>query len=456
MITELTPAQIARFPEFVEKWTKIGLDTAPADRGRAESAIRLMYGRAKLIPPKIVWCGSPLGNALVRACIGEIENNIGESVPASVRSSIWESVSENVHTDVWNSAQKNVRVNVEANINDNVDASIWNSVRASIEDGVWESVWESVQDNIQARISTGVQKSVGKSVRGSIRTSVGKSVRDNVSAYVYGRALDSVRDNVAKNIRDDVWANVCGSIRANVWDSVRANVLGSVRTSIEATIDASTSIKKSVNTSVWASIYGQHDASWLEFYDFFQTACGLRDQVSPLDGIMELAKSANWALPFKDICWISERHNFLTRDDAGRLHSVTGPALTYPDGWSIYAVHGTLVPESWIGPGSTLDSATALAESNVEKRRAACEILGWNRILAELNTTTIDLDLDPSIGELVEIDHPQIGKERFLKVVCGTGRIFALPVPHDMPTALAANAWTYGLTADDYNPEVRT
>ena len=35
-IEKLTPEQIARFPEFVERWTNIGLSTAPADRPRAE------------------------------------------------------------------------------------------------------------------------------------------------------------------------------------------------------------------------------------------------------------------------------------------------------------------------------------------------------------------------------------------------------------------------------------
>ena len=60
MITRLTAKQRARFPEFVEKWTKIGLCTDPADRPRAEAAISEMYKQAGLHTPQIVWCGSPL------------------------------------------------------------------------------------------------------------------------------------------------------------------------------------------------------------------------------------------------------------------------------------------------------------------------------------------------------------------------------------------------------------
>jgi hypothetical protein len=90
----------------------------------------------------------------------------------------------------------------------------------------------------------------------------------------------------------------------------------------------------------------------------------------------------------------------------------------------------------------------ALTWKNTEQRRAACEILGWETVLRELNATTIDADDDPEIGELVEVEIPDIGRERFLRVKCGTGRMFALPVPPDMKTALAANAWGYDIPVD--------
>ena len=53
-IEKLTDAQIARFPEFVKKWTKIGLSTEPADRARAERAIRGLYKLAALKEPRII------------------------------------------------------------------------------------------------------------------------------------------------------------------------------------------------------------------------------------------------------------------------------------------------------------------------------------------------------------------------------------------------------------------
>jgi hypothetical protein len=83
--------------------------------------------------------------------------------------------------------------------------------------------------------------------------------------------------------------------------------------------------------------------------------------------------------------------------------------------------------------------------------------VGWDKILRELKARVIDRDPNPQIGTLLEVVIPGVSwMERFLQVQCGTGRTFALPVPPNVQTAREANAWTYGLAANEYNPEVRT
>jgi hypothetical protein len=114
----------------------------------------------------------------------------------------------------------------------------------------------------------------------------------------------------------------------------------------------------------------------------------------------------------------------------------------------MYAWHGVYVPEKWIMDKSTVTPEMALKHENTEMRRAACEIVGWDRILTELNAKTLDKDEDPEIGELVEVTIPDIGKEKFIRVTCGTGRRFAIPVPPETKTALEGNAWTYDIPTD--------
>jgi hypothetical protein len=74
-IESLTPEQEARFPEFVDRWLKIGLCTDPVDRPKAEAAIRLCYIKTNLKPPdEIVWCLSP--NAMIQ----EVRNRLGQTI----------------------------------------------------------------------------------------------------------------------------------------------------------------------------------------------------------------------------------------------------------------------------------------------------------------------------------------------------------------------------------------
>lgn len=201
--------------------------------------------------------------------------------------------------------------------------------------------------------------------------------------------------------------------------------------------------------------YGCHDANWLGFYQYFRDVVGIED-CHKLDGLIELANHCGWLNMYDDTVVFQDRPEYIKFDDQNRLHCEDGPAIRYSDGYAIYSWHGTRVPSDWIENKGTLSPETALTWDNVEQRRAACEILGWARVLRELNAHVIDCDEDAEIGTLVEVDIPEIGKERFLKVLCGTGREFAIPVPPEMKTALEANAWTYGLEPWEYKPEIRT
>lgn len=160
----------------------------------------------------------------------------------------------------------------------------------------------------------------------------------------------------------------------------------------------------------------------------------------------------------EEFCFVSDFPEFIKVDAENRSHCGNGPSHRWRDGWSLYHWHGVEIPAGWVEDKMSLSAEVALTWPNIEQRRAACEILGWEKILQELNARTIDKDEDPEIGELVEVSIPEAGEERFLRVMCGTKRQFALPVPPTMKTALQANAWTFGYDdcRDFTKPEVRT
>ena len=235
------------------------------------------------------------------------------------------------------------------------------------------------------------------------------------------------------------------SVGASVGDSVRA------------------SVRDSVGDSVWASVFGQHEAGWLAFYRYFRDECGLVDETSKLSGLWELAQSCGWIIPCKDICFVSERHTVCRLDERGLIHSETGPAIAYRDGFAVYGWHGTRIPANWIEQPESLTPQVALSQENSTLRIAAMQIIGWPKMIDLLDGKVIDRHPEGLIGgELVEVakakfNPAEAGSLKFLRAQCPRNGLIAFRVPDDIKTSHEAQAWKAGLPADIYKlPAIRT
>ena len=202
----------------------------------------------------------------------------------------------------------------------------------------------------------------------------------------------------------------------------------------------------------WRYLGGSLWATWPAYESFYREVCGLvlpGDLSQRGEAYADLAKSACWVWPHKDFAMVSDRPLWIDRDAEGRLHSDTRQAIEWSDGWGVAAWHGTQVPREWIEQKDSLDPKKLITHENVEQRRAAMEIIGWDKVLTALGAKVVDKNPNPEIGTLLRCDLPDAPGSQFLKVRCGTGRTFALPVPDNVCTALEANAWTYNV-----DPEV--
>jgi hypothetical protein len=206
----------------------------------------------------------------------------------------------------------------------------------------------------------------------------------------------------------------------------------------------------SVRDSVWDSVGSQHDAWWLSFYSYFRDVCGLTAETDKLGGLFALAQSAGWALPHQKICWVSERHQVLSRDARGRLHCTTGPAVLYPDGWAIYAVNGVCVPSRVIESPESYTADEIRAEKNSEVTRVLAERLGWDKFLDKIGSVSIDKWTDPKTGldyELLDSTHrigelqPRLLKMRSPRLKDGSSPYYIEPVAPGLRTAQAARKW---------------
>ena len=285
-----------------------------------------------------------------------------------------------------------------------------------------------------------------------------------LGAPIAGHLIGVIRKVKGGAAGDAVDGAVSGAVSGAVRDAVRGAVDGAVR-------DAVTILPQAIRKNYPKYLYGQFwPGGWYlgaAFTSFFRDVCGLElkgdlwERAKAYEGTIQ---SACLWYPHADFIMVCERPSVIHRElsnptvtrgsGSHRLHCPNGPAVAW-DGWGVYSWHGVLIPGEWV-EGKPPTAAKALNWPNIEQRRAACEILGWAKILEQLKAKVIDKDPDEEIGTLLEVNLPGSGKERFLSVKCGTGRRFVIPVEKSCKTARQANAWTWGLGAKDYQPEVRT
>jgi hypothetical protein len=197
------------------------------------------------------------------------------------------------------------------------------------------------------------------------------------------------------------------------------------------------------------AVYGQHDAAWL----------GAFDDAPELAGLAGVARNAGWWWPYANVAILTARPVAVHRDNFGRLHHGDGPALSYPDGFGLYAWRGMPIPAAVVAELATLTVERIRAETNAEIRRVMLEHFGYDRYLRESHATEVHRD---GCGILWRIAFPNDEPLVMVEVVNstpepdGTSRTYVLRVPPDITTAQAGVAWTFDVDPADYSPLVQT
>jgi len=255
------------------------------------------------------------------------------------------------------------------------------------------------------------------------------------------------------SVRAQVWAQVGDQVRDQVGDQVWAQVRAQV----------GDQVGDQVRDQVSKAAYGQHDAGWLGFYEFFSEVCDLESS-KRLAGMTLIAKSAGWWWPFRGAVILTERPRFLHRDERGRLHNESHKAIEYPDGWGFYAIHGIRVPADIIERPQDLTAERVKSERNAELRRIMMQKLGFDRYVSEIGAKLISTD---EVGKLWRVEDE--APFHLAEVINstpepdGSVKTYFLPMPDrndltgkQMKSCREAIAWSFGLHASEYRPNVQT
>lgn len=215
-------------------------------------------------------------------------------------------------------------------------------------------------------------------------------------------------------------------------------------------------------SGVGSVIYGNHDASWLGFYEYMHEVVGI--DCSELNGLWALARNCGWCWVYDDVAVITDRPTVLHVDEQGNLHCEDGPAISYADKFKLHFWHGVAVAEYIIERPEEIDTAKINAERNAEVVRVMIDRYGAGRYLEEMDAKPIGETFNGSqLFEMELHDGTRIARVRAINSTPepdGTSKIYWLKVPTGLSCAQEALAAIhpdpFRKNWRDYGPQVET
>jgi hypothetical protein len=422
MIEQLTKEQEAAIPAHVEKALKPLLTGVPTNKEQATTAIQRLYEFCGLKKPMVIFVSSPIAAQLAAYLL----KTSGSIACQQVDSQVGGQVRDQVGRQVGDQVGSQVRRQVGSQVRDQVDSQVWSQVDSQVWGQVWDQVERQVWSQVDSQVWGQVWDQVERQVRSQVWGQVESQVCDQVESQVSGQVGSQVRDQVRSQVCDQVESQV----RSQVGDNFEYEPF---------------------------SIYGSYcaDAYWLSFYRFFHEHDLVKLSNTQFHNLVMLCDSNVYdSIQLKGACICCEMPTRLERDEERRLHSTTGHAIEWSDGWGFHALWGVRFPaELWASVvNKTIAPADVLRLDNIEQRMAAMRFLGLDYIFEALPTKV--LHKSSRGNTLFSIDGLTDGTEYALRYLCpSTKRQYVSFVPPDIGSekdADLAMAWKHNMTKEMY------
>lgn len=464
IIEELTDYHREQLRQYRHKWEQIVLSTKPAERELTERGIALAYDQVGLGKPKIVWCGSPLSLALTVTFLKGVSKGSLVKRMSGI-STFWQRLKkmcvQTVLDDVRN-AVASMEINSLLNYFELVDSGVKSrSIREldwSLGTSVYEQIFLKPTQRVETRLFHCDSRSIASPAFHEILSYLGYSFQSWQETMIpIPPLLEDALDVIDSGF---------------MWDVSRQSA-NRLILSLNQTIDEACkwTLQCASETLKSSPLHGVRIGRY-SILDFSKQVFALNEETKELDGVQLIMQNADWCVPFENCCFACERPTALCLapitqwiggskiESVKRLHNESGPAVSYPDGWSMFSWYGVEVPEYFITAPHTITIAQIENERNVEVRRLMMQRFGQARFISESGAQEIHRD---DFGVLYRKkftgdDEPLVMVKVTNKTaeLDGTYKEYFLRVPPDISTAKAAVAWTFNMDADEYAPILET
>ncbi|MBX9951102.1 MAG: hypothetical protein K2Y39_18170 [Candidatus Obscuribacterales bacterium] len=190
--------------------------------------------------------------------------------------------------------------------------------------------------------------------------------------------------------------------------------------------------------------------------EFFEARIESEDR-KLLEDLQELARSAHAYMFSEQACYLSERPVEFHMDEQARTHREDGPAVIYEGDFKIFCWKNTRASQYAITVEPNLENI--FGQENVEIRRVLIDRYGIDRYILDSGAEIIQHDRFGTLYRKTQSDDEPIVLVRITNSSPepdGSFRTYFLRVPPETRTAREAIAWTFRMTAEEYDPEIET
>jgi hypothetical protein len=461
-IETMTPEQEAQVEIFREQWRKKALSTDRVDQKATKEALTKMYELIGKKPPIFIFCPSlqfaqfqinycrELFAILKEQGKGGVAPEFGDNLRYNLGENLGENLGDNLgynlRENLWDNLGYNLRYNLRYNLGENLGDNLGDNLRENLRD----NLRDNLGDNLRYNLGENLRDNLGYNLRYNLRENLWDNLRENLGDNLRYNLGENLGENLGDNLRENLGYNLGDNLRENLWNNLRYNLGYNLQKNL-----------KYEHTDFW----GNMDAYWIAFYQFPEKFLGIKYKTSDSEKLelwSKVAESASWFWTYENYCFVSDRPTSYGFDEEYRMHSSTGPAIEFTDGWKLYRWHGVEVPENWILAPETIKKEDVINEQNAEKRRCLMEILGPEKFSEMLGVLVIDQDTDQGGRAIIlyrtkNIDPVAEEHIHFARVICpSTEREYFLCVPNTINNIWDAVAWTFKKNKANYLPIIET
>jgi len=399
-------------PAYRDKWLAIGLNCDPLDYEAAKKDVADVYRAAGMTPPtKYYRFQSPLAAAIGAWFLHNFKKMVNTKGADEIRRRVggdlgyevsWQ-ISQEVEERAWNGVGKvmdegkrRLTARIMWQVAQHIRDEAWNRVADGIGREVWNQIYAQLYNSIHCPLVDQASEQMGREVMEQLYTRLNEEIRyqvteqaeDEIGRDVWREVWSEIKhftflglkDQIGDEVPSPVWWQLIGYPQEKISDQV----LWQVVHELEEHID------QDVSPYLVQQIYGCHDAWWLAFYDYFDEVVGV-ECCRRLRPLMRLATHCGWWAPYESVAILQDRPKHIRFDADGRLHCDGGAAIAYRDGFSVWALSGTRVPQ-WLAetPAGRIDPQRIKEIDNAQVRAEFVRKVGLERLYHGLGGRVID------------------------------------------------------------------